>query len=331
MQYRKLGKSGLEVSALSFGAWQIGDPEYWGADPAADADAAVGAALDSGINLFDTAESYGNGEAERVLGKALGGRRKDVLIASKFSVSHAAPDQLRAACEASLKRLGTDYIDLYQVHWPVRDVPLAEVHGMLSQLCQEGKIREIGLSNHGVEDMTAWLKSGVAVSNQLGYNILFRAIEYDVAAACRANGLGILVYMPLLQGLLSGRWEWIADIPLMRRRTRHFSSMRAETRHHEPGVETEAIALVRQLKKGAEGLGIPMARICLAWVLAQPGVTSVIIGARNPDQLRENILAVDLHIAPGVMAKLNEMSYPLKRMLGSNADLWQSGQDSRIR
>ena len=331
MQYRRLGKSGLEVSVLSFGAWQIGDPEYWGADASADADAAVGAALDAGINLFDTAEAYGDGEAERVLGKVLGPRRKDVLIATKFSASNAAPAALRAACEGSLRRLGTDYIDVYQVHWPVRDVPLAGVHGELARLRQEGKIREVGLSNHGPEDIAAWMKTGVAVSNQLCYNILFRAIEHTVAPACRAKGLGILVYMPLLQGLLSGRWDWIADIPLMRRRTRHFSSMRAETRHNEPGVETETIALVRQLKRGSESLGVPMARICLAWVLAQPGVTSAIIGARNPEQLKQNVLAADLRIAPGVMAKLNEMSYPLKRMLGPNADAWQSGQDSRIR
>jgi len=331
MQYRALGKSGLKVSVLSFGAWQIGDPEYWGADPAADADAAVGAALDAGINLFDTAESYGKGEAERALGKALGARRKDVLIASKFSAEHARPEDLRAACEGSLKRLGTDWIDLYQVHWPVRDVPLAEVHGTLAQLRQEGKIREVGLSNHGPKDIGEWMQGGLAVSNQLGYNIIFRAIEYEVAPACRRNSLGILVYMPLMQGLLSGRWEWVADVPLMRRRTRHFSSLRAETRHDEPGVETETIALVRQLKKGSESLGIPMARICLAWILAQPGVASAIIGARNPGQLRENLPAADLRIAPGVMAKLNELSYPLKRMLGANADLWQSGQDSRIR
>lgn len=331
MRYRKLGQTGLEVSSLSFGAWQIGDPEYWGADDRADAEAAVQTAIDLGINLFDTAEAYGDGEAERRLGHALGARRKDVYIASKAAADHCAPDQLKAACEGSLTRLGTDYLDLYQVHWPCRDVPMAETYGALQQLKEEGKIREIGLSNFGPEDLDSWFTSGTAVSNQVGYNILFRSPEYGVIPASRRRKLGLLAYMPLMQGLLSGRWEWIADIPLMRRRTRHFSNMRNGTRHGEAGAEEETMAAVRLMKRIAEQLGLPMANMCLAWVLAQPGITSAIIGARNPEQLKSNTAAADIRLGPGLMAQLNEFTAPLKRHMGQNADMWMGGDDSRIR
>jgi Predicted oxidoreductases (related to aryl-alcohol dehydrogenases) len=124
MEYRRLGRTDWMVSVVSFGAWQIGDAEFWGHDDAANAETAVRVALDEGITLFDTAEMYGAGASEEALGKALGARRKDVYIADKVSPENCAPDRVRSSCEASLRRLGTDFIDLYQVHWPSRTVPL---------------------------------------------------------------------------------------------------------------------------------------------------------------------------------------------------------------
>jgi aryl-alcohol dehydrogenase-like predicted oxidoreductase len=331
MQYRELGRSGFRVSVLSFGAWQLGDPRFWGPHDEGAAVTAVNEAIDDGINLFDTAEWYGDGESERVLGKVLGARRAEVLIASKVSPEHCAPARLREACEASLTRLGTDYIDLYQIHWPFHDVLFEDAFAELAALRDEGKIRAVGVSNYGVKDLDAWLGTGDAVSNQLGYNILFRAIEYDVAPACRRHGLGIMAYMPLMQGLLAGRWHTVEDIPVMRRRTRHFSREREGTRHGEAGCEALLMRTVTELRNFARAIGVPMATMCLCWLLAQPGVATAIIGARNPEQVRRNLQAGDLDIGPAAIAQLNEISYPLKSQLGRNADMWLSGADNRIR
>ena len=330
MQYRQLGKSGPEVSVIAFGAWQLGDPGYWGDDAAVDAEATVQEALDHGVNLFDTAEMYGGGHAEEVLGKALGTRRDDILIASKFIPGHARPERLRKACEESLKRLGTDRIDLYQVHWPFRDVPFAEAFGELRRLREEGKIRYIGLSNFGPRDLDAWMTAGDAVSNQLGYNLLSRAIEYTIVPACSAHGLGVLAYMPLLQGILAGRWYAIGDIPEKRRRTRHFASGRPGTRHGEPGCETELAAALDGIAAIARELGKPMATVALAWLLAQPGIGSVLVGGRKPGQFVRNLEAIDTPLSADVLERLDGVTRPVKVALGSNADLWQSDSEARI-
>jgi aryl-alcohol dehydrogenase-like predicted oxidoreductase len=331
MEYRDLGDSGLRVSALSFGAWQIGDPAYWGDDPAHDADSAVRAALDGGINLFDTAEGYGNGASEEALGRALGTRRDQVLIASKVFPQHCAPDDLRASCEASLRRLGTDRIDLYQVHWPPRQVPFDAVAGTLLELQRAGKIRHIGVSNFGVQDQADWLRAGPAVSNQLGYNLVYRAIEYGILPACRENRLGVLVYMPLMQGLLSGRWETVDEIPPKRRRMRMFAGTREGARHGEPGCEALLMETLAALRAIARDLGVPLARLSMAWLLARPGVSSVIIGARNAAQLQDNLLAAELRLTGTDMARIDAATESLKTALGANPDMWEGAENCRIR
>lgn len=331
MQYRKLGSGNLTVSVLSFGAWQIGDPVYWGPEASSASDAAVAAAIDAGINLFDTAEGYGQGESERALGRALGSRRKDVLIASKVSEAHCAPKALRQACESSLQRLGTEVIDLYQVHWPCRSVPFEDTYGELRRLQEEGKVREIGVSNFGPKDLDGWMASGHAVSNQLGYNLLFRAIEFDIVPTCVRHNVGILAYMPLMQGLLSCRWQTIDDIPKNRRRTRHFASSREGTRHGEPGCEALVLQTLRHLELLARRIGEPPAVVALAWLLGKPGVSSAILGARNPEQLRSNLRAAALHLDPSIITELDALSEPVKKHLGPNADMWETTGRSRIR
>lgn len=331
MQYRILGTSNLKVSALAFGAWQIGDPAYWGEGDAHDAQAVVDAALDAGITLFDTAEMYGKGESERALGKALGARRKDVLVASKVWPDKCAPADLRRACEGSLERLGTDYLDLYQIHWPVRGIPFSDVYGELDRLKQEGKIREIGVSNFGVQDLDTWMTAGTCVSDQLGYNLLFRAVEWEILPACARHGIGVLVYMPLLQGLLTGRWHTAEEVPMLRRRTRHFSSHREGTRHGEAGCEALTFGTLAKVARVADGVGVPMASLALAWLLANPSVSSVIVGGRHPEQLRRNLDAAGMTLTQDVRAELDFITEPLKAQLGSNADMWLSAEDSRIR
>jgi len=331
MQYRQLGASGLEVSVLSFGAWQLGDPAYWGHGTDEDGAAAVHAALDLGINLFDTAEGYGNGESETALGKALGSKRRQVFVASKVSADHCAPARLRRSCEDSLRRLKTDVIDLYQVHWPFRDVAFQEAYAALAQLKQEGKIREIGVSNFGKQDLEGWMEHGDCVSDQLAYSLLFRAIEYEIVPACQRHGVGILTYMPLMQGLLAGRWQSAEDVPPNRRRTRHFAPARAEVRHDEPGCESLVFDALHRIRAAAEDVGAPMATVAIGWVMAQPGVSSVIVGARDPKQVERNAEAADRALPEEVLAQLNEIADPIKTALGPNPDLWQTGDDARIR
>ncbi len=330
MLYRTLGKSGLNVSVISFGAWQIGDPEFWGDDPQADPDGVVGAAIDEGINLFDTAELYGNGRSEEVLGKALRGRREQVFIASKAATQHCNADDLREACENSLRRLGTDRIDLYQVHWPLPSRFNEVIIPVLERLRIEGKIREIGVSNFGPRDIEAWMDSGTAVSDQIGYNLLFRSPEYEMIPACRRHHLGVLAYMPLMQGLLSGRYSDLDSIPMKRRRSRHFSGVREGTRHEEEGHERVLRATLEALLDFSEAIHIPLATVSLAWLISQPGVTSAILGARNVAQLRSNVTAVDLNIGPAAIALLNEYSYELKAAMGYNCDMWETEANKRI-
>ncbi|MFP4500318.1 MAG: aldo/keto reductase [Candidatus Hydrogenedentota bacterium] len=331
MEYRKLGKSGIEVSALAFGAWQLGDTAYWGEDDQADADLAVGAAIDGGITLFDTAEMYGEGRSEEVLGKVLGNKRGQVLIASKVLPGHCAPDKLRTACEASLKRLSTDCIDLYQVHWPNREVPFEATYAELARLRAEGKIRAIGVSNYGAHDLTEWMRVGTAESNQLGYNLLFRAIEYEILPACREFGVGVLVYMPILQGILAGKWENVGDIPVKRRRTRHFSGEREGARHGEPGHEALLIKTLGRIRAIAEDAGRSMAELALAWCMARPGVTSVIVGARKPAQLARNLDAAHHPLEKQILQLLDEATRPLRDAMGENPDMWLGAGECRIR
>jgi myo-inositol catabolism protein IolS len=330
MLYRQLGSSDLNVSAISFGAWQIGDPDFWGKGTESKPEDTVAAAIDAGINLFDTAELYGDGNSEVVLGKILQGKRDRVYIASKASTEHCSPEGIRAACEASLERLGTTWIDLYQVHWPFDSFRYADVYMEMEKLKTEGKIRHIGISNFGPRDMDAWMSEGAAVSNQLGYNLLFRAPEYEMIPACRRHRLGVLTYMPLMQGLLSGRYASIAEIPMPRRRTRHFAGTREGTRHGMKGHEDTLMDTVEDLFDFSEAIGVPMSVLCLCWLIEQPGVTSVILGSRNAEQLQLNLQAANLNIGPAAIAQLNEFTFPLKVAMGENCDMWESDENSRI-
>lgn len=344
MNYRRLGTSDLEVSALAFGAWQLGDAAYWGEVDDSAAERTIAAAIDGGINLFDTAEIYGGGESERALGKALGDKREKVLIASKVSPEHCAPKDLRASCEASLERLGTDRIDLYQIHWPFRAEPFvdqkgedspgvatfAEAYGELQALKSEGKIRAIGVSNFGPTDLSSWLDAGDAVSNQIGYNLLFRAPEYELIPVCRRKQVGVLAYMPLMQGLLTGKFSSVEEIPQKRRRTRHFSGDREGARHGESGCEELLMDTVHDLQEFAEAVGLDLATVAIAWLTMQPGVSSVITGARSPEQIEHNIRAATLDLGPAAIAQINELAAALKRQLGRNCDLWQGQADCRV-
>jgi myo-inositol catabolism protein IolS len=329
MKTRLLQKGSLSLPVLTLGTWQLADTQYWG--PGGRPEETVRAALDQGITSFDCAEMYADGESERVLGRALGPDRARALILTKVSQEHASPEAVCSACENSLRRLGTDVIDLYQVHWPNRTIPFAETYGALERLRQEGKIREIGVSNFGPRDLADWTRSGRAASNQVCYNLLFRAIEHDIVPACRAQDMSILAYSPVMQGLLCGRWDTIDAIPETRRRTRHFSGARDGTRHGETGCEALTLRALHGIADLARAAGMPMGDLALAWLLARPGVASVIVGGRQPEQVAANARAAAIELDPVLVARLDALTDPLKDALGPNADPWLPGDRSRVR
>ena len=324
MQYRKLGKTDISISAIAMGCWALAGDATWGPQDPAESVATVHAALDAGVNLFDTAEGYSGGASEAVLGQALVGRRHEAVIATKVGRANLSREEVRRACEASLQRLRTDYVDLYQIHWPSRSVPLAETMEALERLREQGKVRAIGVCNFGVQDLSDLLAVGWAETNQLPYSVLWRAIEFEVRQRCTDEGIGILCYSTLAQGLLTGKFRSAEDVPEGRARTRLFSGDRPEACHGEAGYETEVFAAIDQIRRICDEMHEPMGTVALAWVLHQPGVTAAIAGARQPDQIRQTAQAVDLALAPEVLSRLAEATEEIKRLAGPNPDMWQS-------
>jgi len=331
VEYRKLGHSGLDVSAISIGCWPIVGDAVWGPQDKQESIAALHTALDCGVNFFDSAEAYGNGYSEELLGEAFAGQREKVIIASKAAQQHLSATDLRAACEASLRRLRSDYIDVYYLHWPSRSVPFAETMKEMETLKREGKIRVLACSNFGVQDLPELLACGRVETNELPYNLLFRAIEYGILPLCARHRVSVTVYMPLMQGLLTGKFRTVEAVPPMRARTRHFAPTHPGTRHDEAGAEAETFAAIDRVAKICSAAGMPMADVALAWPLQQRIVSSVIVGVRNAEQVRANIKAASLQLPPSMIQALDEATRPLKEKLGPNADMWDSGEKSRYR
>jgi len=324
MKYRLLGQTDIQVSTICMGCWGLASDFHWGPQDDAVSIATVHAALDAGVNFFDTAELYGNGHSDEVLGRALQGVRSQVVIASKVSSQNLAPDALVRSCEASLRRLNTDYLDLLQIHWPSREVPFAESWAAMERLQQQGKVRAIGVSNFGVLDLSELLKSGRPDSNQLPYSLLFRAIEFGAQQLCLENDISILAYSPLMHGLLTGKFETLDDMPVTRGRTRHFSSRWPHIRHREPGCEAETNAALQAIRRISQEAGFSMTHLALAWVLHQSGVASAITGMRRPDQARDSALAADIILSDDILRQLDEVTRPVKEALGPNLDMWQT-------
>lgn len=332
---------------MGLGTWSFGGGEYWGAQSQADVDQVVGRAIDLGLTYFDTAEMYNAGASESSLGLALRGRRDRVLVGSKISPANAAPAVLREHCEASLRRLQTDRIDLYMMHWPIHSDSVRhftkdesvianppstrEAFLALAALQREGKIRHIGVSNFGVKQLGEVLALGVTLAvNELPYNLLMRGIEAEILPFCRAQGIGVIGYMTLMQGVLAGDFASFDELPPIRTRTRHFSGRRAGSRHGEAGFEAETMAALQAIRAMADEQNVPLPDLVLAWVLANPGIGCVLAGCRNLEQLEENTRARDLKLPPAVLARLNAVTEELRQKLGSNPDFYQGRAHTRI-
>ena len=331
MKLRQLGNSSLQVSSIALGFWGIVGGDYWGPQAESDTINTVHSALDAGINFFDTAEGYGDGYSEAMLGRALQGRRSQAIIATKVSRDNLAPPDIRAACERSLKRLDTDYIDLYQVHWPNRNLSFEDSMNTLLELQSEGKIRVIGVSNFGTLDMPEMLQYGRYEANQLPYSLLWRAIEFDIQPQCAEHNISILPYSPLNQALLTGRYRNADEMPFSRTRTRHFRGDRQASRHGTAGFEKEVFATIDAIRQICADIQASMVHTALAWLLHKPAVTSVLAGARNPAQIESNRIAGSLSLSAETMQRLDAVTDDLKRKFGPQPDMWMTGADSRYR
>jgi aryl-alcohol dehydrogenase-like predicted oxidoreductase len=285
VEKRKIGS--LEVSLAGLGCNNFG----WRIDAEGTA-AVVTAAIESGINFFDTADIYGGGQSEEYLGRALRGRRDKVLIATKFGMKMAdgkggaKPAYIRQAAEDSLRRLATDHIDLYQIHQPDPSTPIADTLGALNELVKAGKAREIGCSNFSAEQLreAAKVQGGARfVSVQNNYSLLHREPEAEVLPECQRQGIAFLPYFPLANGLLTGKYRQGQPFPKSSRGDDGFG----------PKVFTdENLALVDQLRRIAESRGHTLLELAMAWLASKNVVASVIAGAKTPEQVKANASSV---------------------------------------
>ena len=227
-----------------------------------------------------------------------------------------------AACERSLSNLATDYIDLYQIHWPNHDIPIEDTASALHRLKEQGKIRAIGVSNFAVRDLTDLLGAGECVIDQLPYSLLWRVIEHEIQPLCIERGVGIICYSPLAQGLLTGRYRNADEVPEGLAQSRWYSCQRPAALHDEPGVETEVFDAIGALRQLAEETGLSMALMALAWVKAQPGVLSFLVGARSPDELAWNLPALEVDLPTEMLERLSATTELVKGKLGKNPDMW---------
>jgi aryl-alcohol dehydrogenase-like predicted oxidoreductase len=320
MDHRQLGASGLRVSALSLGTMTFGGRGTFsdvGSTDVAGAARQIDLALDRGVNLIDTANVYSAGASEEILGQALRGRHNRVLVATKARMpmgdgpndAGLSRHHLIAECEASLRRLGVDHIDLYQAHEWDGQTPLEETLEALDSLVRAGKVRYIGCSNY-----TGWqvMKAlGVSerhgyhrfVSQQIYYSLQAREAEYELVPLAVDQGLGVLVWSPLAGGLLSGKYRRGVQAP---------EGSRQLTAWDEPPVRDQEglYDIVEVLVEIGSGHGVSAAQVALVWMLGRPGVSSLVIGARTEEQLADNLAAGELRLSDEERARLEEVSRP---------------------
>lgn len=323
MQMVRLGKQGPVVSRLSIGTWTFAGDALWSSIEEKQCIEVIHAAMDAGVNLFDSAPNYGGGRSERVLGLALQGR-PDALVATKFKVDGKSPADLVRMVEESLQRLGREAIDLMQIHWPTESKSeLDAAFDTLADLRSAGKIRYLGVCNFGRRDLQDHGGRDL-ISNQLPYSLMWRVVENGIAEKSKALGLGVIAYSPLQQGLLSGKYQSIAQFPENRKQTRHFSSTWAATRHKGPGMEAETEICLEGFNAISFETGIAPTNLALAYVLQRPFIDVALAGARSVAQLEELLKTFTVELDETVVNRLDMVSASLLQAAGDNPDMYQT-------
>ena len=318
MQSRRLGQSDIHLSAIIMGTWQTGKSMWTGIDDA-HSEKAIQAAMDAGVTTFDTAEVYGNGHSEKVLGKAIGNQRNKVQILSKVFSNHLKYDQVITACNRSLKNLDTDYLDLYQIHWPpgsfgAKPVPLEETMQALVDLKDQGKIRAIGVSNFSLDQLKEVSALGPIDSLQPPYSLLWRHVETDTLAWCWEKGITILAYSPMAQGLLTGKFG--PDHQFEK------GDHRSSNRLFQPDIYPLVQRALDELRPISASKGITMAQLALAWVVAKPGVCAI-AGARNPEQSADNAQAAEVAFSTAELEEMDRISRTVTDLLDTSPVQWK--------
>jgi aryl-alcohol dehydrogenase-like predicted oxidoreductase len=327
MEKSALGKSGMLVSPIAFGAWAIGG-WMWGGSDKKDSLRAIHACLDHGISSLDTAPIYGFGQSEKVVGEAIKGNRDSYEILTKAGMrwegkkgefffttndnsgvqrdiyNYSGRESIIAECEESLKRLGTDYIDLYQIHWPDHTTPIEEAMEAFRILMEQGKIRAAGVSNYSVEQMEQASTVVDLSSNQVPYSMVRREIEQDVVPWCLDNNCGILAYSPLQRGLLTGKIT--PDYPFAP------GDNRPETPHFRINNLIRINKFLEKITPLAQEKGATLSQLVIAWTLRQPGITVALVGARTEEQVKQNAGALEVQLSDNEMDIISQKLEKLK-------------------
>jgi aryl-alcohol dehydrogenase-like predicted oxidoreductase len=304
MQYRKLGKNGPDISVVGFGSWAVGGD--WGDQDDQQSIESVRAALDAGVTFFDTAAIYGQGRSEEVMGKALQGARSNVILATKCGMvwdenkkvsKNGTYDSILREAEDSLRRLGTDYIDLYQMHWPDTDTlaPAEETMRALDKLVKDGKVRYVGVSNYNIAQLEQSLTVRHVDSLQPPYSILRPAIEQELLPYCLEKGIGVVSYSALTSGLLSGNYTYDTKFEK--------SDWRSRNKAHTVDLASN-VDRVEKLRLIANRLGITVPQLAVAYVLAHPAITSAIVGVRKPSHILGVLPAIDVKLDEATLAEI---------------------------
>lgn len=318
MRLRLLGNSDIKISPIIMGTWQAGKDMWVGIEDQT-IEKAYRAAFDAGITTFDTAEVYGNGHSEQIVGRALKEIRPKAVIATKVFVNHLAPKKLIAACERSLKNLDTDYIDLYQIHWPPgsfgqKKIPLEETLETMKDLKDQGKIRAIGVSNFNRALLEEALSLADIVSLQPPYSLFWRNLEKDAMPLCIEKGISILSYSSLAQGILTGKF---GPEPKFEK-----GDHRAGNRLFQPDNYARVLKALDQLKPIAEKHNLTLGQLALAWVISRPN-TCAIAGARDSDQVIQNAQAMEVTLSEEDLSAMDVISQSVTKHIDDNPVMWQ--------
>jgi len=318
MELRTLGTSDINISPIIMGTWQTGKDMWVGIDDT-ESTQAIKAAYDAGITTFDTAEVYGNGHSERIVGKALYDVRDRVVIATKVFSNHLQYKQVIDACHGSLKNLNTDYIDLYQIHWPPgsfgsKNVPLEETMRAMADLKAQGKIRAIGVSNFSRSQIEDAATYGRIDSLQPPYSLFWRKVEADAMPYCRQNNITLLAYSSMAQGLLTGKFG--PDHRFAK------GDHRCKNKLFQPENYVRVQKALERLRPIAAANHITLGQLALAWVISQPG-TCAIAGARNPEQAVQNAAAGNVRLSEEHLAAIDDIGKMVTDPLDDDPVMWK--------
>ncbi len=313
MEHRPFGATGLDVSVIGFGCWEVGGG--YGSIEVQDFDRAVDRALDLGVNCFDTAEGYGMGASEQALGRALGRRRDEAIIVTKFGMNYRDKPNLRdssrervhATIDKSLKNLGTDWVDVYLVHWPDRETPFEETMQALEEIVRDGKVRHVGLSNFKLEEIEACRQAFRVDVVQYGWNMFDRRMQREILPYCQEHEIGFMAYGSLCFGLLTGTFTEDMDFGAGDWRSRKGNMGSIKMFEALFGAETfpRNVRAVDELKAIAARYDKSLPQLALRWAISHPGVSTALVGCRNSAEVEDNVGAVGWSISDADLAEID--------------------------